>query len=126
MKIKRDFITNSSSTSFLLAFKDEYPNKNILAKKILTVSGVDENSVLSDIFEDFFNSIDLEPLNIYELDSYSLEIYKDKIEELKNKGMKIYTGKFSSDNGLIESFFCQDTFLIEDEEIYFDGSVSVW
>ena len=121
MKIKGDFITNSSSTSFLLAFKGEYSYK-----KILAASGIEENSILLEIFDDFFSSIEYEPLVISELDEYTLEIYRDKIEDLEKKGMKIYTGKFSSDQGLLENFFCQDDFLIEDEEVYFDGSVTGW
>lgn len=121
MKIKGDFITNSSSTSFLLAFKNDYSHK-----KLIAASGIKENSILAEIFEDFFCSLSYEPLEITELNRYDSEIYKEKIENLEKKGMKVYIGSFSSDNGLIESFFCQDAFLIEDEEIYFDGSVDIW
>ncbi len=121
MKIKGDFITNSSSTSFLLAFKGEYSHK-----KLLVASGIEKNSILEEIFEDFFKSIDFEPLDISKLDEYTLNKYGHKIEKLKERGLKIYTGEFSSNQDLIESFFCQDAFLIEDEEIYFDGSVTGW
>ena len=53
MKIKIDFITNSSSTSFILATKEEL-SKKIFMDKI----GVQGNSKLNFIFDELFNAID--------------------------------------------------------------------
>lgn len=124
MKIKTDFITNSSSTSFILAFNDEFSSK-----KIIKAFGIKENSILTEIFEDFLSELEYKELDEKELREYEKEMYKDdleKINELRKKGKKVYMGYLSSDNSLLESFFCQDAYLIENEEIYFNGMINVW
>lgn len=116
MKIKSDFITNSSSTSFILAFKGEYSHK-----KILKAYGIEKGSPLEEILDDFFYQLDFNELDENQLQNYELEIYGKKIKELKEKGMKIYKGRFSDDEGLLDAFFCNDSFLIESEEICLDA-----
>lgn len=122
MKIKRDFITNSSSTSFILMFKNDFDEK-----KLLTAFGIEENSVLAEIFEDFITSLGLyEKLDLHEYEEKILKEELEKLKDAKKEGKKIYFGKLATDEGLLESFFCQDSFLIDTEEIYFNGRINMY
>lgn len=129
MKIKTDFITNSSSTSFILAFNLENSNKEVITSKLIKAFGIKEDSILREIFEDFLYHLDYEEFDKRNLTPDQLNIYKDefeKIDKLKKKGFKIYIGSLRSENEFIESFLCQDVFCIESDEIYFNGTDNAW
>lgn len=129
MKIKTDFITNSSSTSFILAFNPERSNKEVVTSNLIKAFGIKEDSILREIFEDFLYYLNYEEFDKKNLTSYQLNIYKDeldKINELKKKGFKIYIGRLRSENEFIESFLCQDIFYVESDEVYFNGIDNAW
>lgn len=129
MKIKVDFITNSSSTSFILAFKPENSNKKIITSNLIKAFGIEEDSILKEVFEDFLYHLNYEEFNEISLKSYQIEIYEDelkKIRELEKKGFKIYIGTLSTDNSILEQFLCEDIFYIENDEIYFNGIDNAW
>lgn len=91
MKIKTDFITNSSSTSFILAFNPERANKEVVTSNLIKAFGINEDSILREIFEDFLYHLNYEEFDKKNLTSYQLNIYKDeldKINELKKKDLK--------------------------------------
>jgi hypothetical protein len=129
MKIKTDFVTNSSSTSFILAFNSEKSNKEVIISKLIKAFGIKNDSILKELFEDFLYHLNYEEFDKKNLTPYQLNIYKDefeKIDKLRKKGFKIYIGNLRSENEFIESFLCQDIFYVESDEVYFNGIDNAW
>lgn len=138
MKIKNGFITNSSSTSFLISLKNEWKKESFMS-----AIGATGKSPMNIIFEELFESIDnqkqeihksmeeegesersvSEFLSIMGFDSETIEI----IEKLMADGSTIYYGKLYSDaENSSEVYFCSRSFVISDDDIYFNGSIGGW
>lgn len=139
MKIKTDFVTNSSSTSFLIIQKKEKFELTDFLKAV----GIADESIFRDIFVKLYNSFEsnMEPLNEYitrygRLESnetnedwivnYFSEEVLQKVLEAEEKGYKVYYGKLASDNGWTEGFFCTDSFIIDTDSMYIDATTDGW
>lgn len=138
MKIRQDFITNSSSTSFIISLKDEWNESNFF-KAI----GVLDDSALRDIFENLYKAInyDKEEITTYLNKHYpemgtieemlSSHYFSndviEKVSQLIKEGRTVYYGELSAENGeSVDSFFGMESFLICEEDIYFNGQIAVW
>jgi hypothetical protein len=136
MKIRTDFVTNSSSTSFVIITSDEFEESSFLE-----LMGVAENSPLRPLFEVLYNHLreSMYPVSEY-VDQYhrtpedwlkslcgefAHEIVERMIEA-EESGKGVYVGKLSSDTDLIEGFFCMDSFEVENERIYFNALDCAW
>ena len=138
MKIKDDFITNSSSTSFILSMKDELNKKNFMNK-----IGVLDEFPISVIFNDLFDAIQHNKKEIHqyissinaeyksveeflEYEGYDIETISI-VKNLIDEGRTVYYGKISSDGETsAEAFFCMESFLVCEDDIYFNGEIGGW
>ncbi len=138
MKIRAGFVSNSSSTSFLIISKDDLNREDFL-----DLMGISADSPIVDLFDTFFdavmNSIDTtadfsganpdKPIADWFKGKYGRglpEHMAERLETAKQNGLKAYYGLLSSESSMIECFFCTDSFEVENEKIYFNGLESAW
>ena len=134
MKIRDGFVTNSSSTSYIIISKKKMSGE-YLAKKM----GITEDSLnyfnIVNVFkrmikygkDGFYGETYEESLNykvIYELfGKDTADIFQKNVK----KGYEIYCGSISSDNGDdYETAMCLDYLKSSDSDFYLDATVNWW
>jgi len=121
MKIRNGFVSNSSSSSFVIAVNGELTLEKLM-------DGISEKSfhypIIKEISETILNCAEKTSLKDF-MDNYSWEeedeIYEDYkfvIKANKNK-WNIYYGSFSDDNGGIEAGLCSTPINFKNDDFIF-------
>lgn len=132
MKIRDGFVTNSSSTNFIIISKEEL-SADYLYKKL----GFEDNSPLYEqgmkLCEEILGGT-TRGLRWFEWDYLDYEKIKEIFGEksakkfliLKNKGFIVHVGHTSNDSDELTNFFTTDSFEIDERDFYINGKNCVW
>ena len=138
MKLRQGFVTNSSSTSFIISINRDWDERNFM-KAI----GIEGDSPMKEVFKQLFWAIDDNKRDIraamkeehVEFGS-ARDFLQDKgfreetisiVEELLIKNRIVYYGRLNSvGSSVSEEYFCMESFVVCEEDIYFNGRIGGW
>lgn len=133
MKIKLDFVSNSSSTSFVYVSDEE-----LSEEVFLEAAGVDGDGPVGDLFRQMYYEISTAIRNYGEqvttkeaADSLAgtHKFTPEVVEKMKSaieQGKNVVTSTLSSDGPLAESLLCMAMFEIESERFYINAYNNYW
>jgi hypothetical protein len=134
VRIRSGFVSNSSSTSFLIISRDELEEG-----AFLELMGAQPDSPIAGLFRELFSDVigssryvdfsrvdkRVSPESWFDSDRLS-PVMRERLKQAAKNGLKAYFGRLSSDNTPVQSFFCTDAFEVENERIYFNYLECVW
>lgn len=132
MKVKMDFVSNSSSTSFVYIARDMLSKQDFMA-----AVGVGPASPVASLFEDMFLELKEriergETLtSVKDIDSLkNRERFTGEVIDRMKKGLEqgqiVTIGSFSSENNLAEMTLCTEIFEIESERFFINAYENYW
>ena len=133
MKVKLDFVSNSSSTSFVY-IADEELNEDAF----LEAAGVDRHGPVGGLFREMYSEIstalrsygkEVKTIEDGEHLAGSHEFTPEVIEKMKvaiEQGKNVVTSTLSSDGPLAESLLCMAIFEIESDRFYINAFNNYW
>lgn len=132
MKVKVDFVSNSSSTSFV------YIARDMLSKQdFMTAAGVGADSPVASLFEDMFQQLkeaigrgqtltNVEEIESLEnRDRFASEVL-DRMKIALERGETVTIGSFSSEENLAECTLCTEIFEIESDRFFINAYENYW
>ena len=131
MKIRTGFITNSSSTNFLIIAKEEL-TEDYLFKKLGFVEGGQLAEQGHTLCKEIMSGVDRGGRRYFGYDTPSYENIKEifgpkAANRFKRmQGSHTYWGHTSSDQTPMTQFFTMDSFEIEEKDFYVNGRACAW
>lgn len=135
IKINNGFVTNSSSTSYIISSKTK---KMFTKNEFIKLMGVKEESILFETFEKLFYIIkqDAKPIENYLEDDIKIEDFlarcsfsEKEIQEISNRyknGESVYYGKLNDSGSPEEIYFCYQSFILVNDDFYFNAEVDAY
>ncbi|MCI8650726.1 MAG: hypothetical protein HFG20_11495 [Anaerotruncus sp.] len=132
MIIRDGFVTNSSSTNFMIISKEKL-NSDYLFEKL----GFKKNSSISSaafsLVDDIIGATEL-GVRWFEIDQIDyktiLKIFgkesAEKFKKMSKIGYHTYIGHTNSDDDYLTSFMTMDSFVIDEKDFYMDGKNCGW
>lgn len=132
MKIKLDFVSNSSSTSFVYISELE-----LTEEAFLEAAGVERDGPVGDLFVQMHGEISFalqrgatvtskeaadQLSGTHEFTPEVIQRMKDAIDQ----GKRVSTGSLDSDGPLAESLLCMAMFEVESEAFYINAYNNYW
>lgn len=136
MRVRTGFVSNSSSTSFLILAKGD-----LVEADFYRLMGVEPDSLAAELFSrlyfdviksvrtrvDFRTAPKNVPIEQWFTDERDLsDRMKEKLRHARREGLVAYFGYLDSETNPVQTFFCTDSFEVEDEKIYFNGLDCTW
>ena len=117
MKIRQGFVSNSSSSSFIIAFKKGLTEKQIESKIVEKLKIPQDSPIFwlaGDIAKVFTNYQDIDFADYEEEEDYIKNIRK-----LESKGFVVYEGSASNDDyDVAENLVCDMELYIDEPDLY--------
>lgn len=132
VKIRSGFVTNSSSTNFLIISKEELTTEYLLQKLGFRQDSRILNSgytFVEEILEGTKSGLrwfDFDEIDYNAILKVFGEESAKKYLELSKRGFFTYVGHTNSDDDYLTSFMTMDNFLIDDKDFYMNGLNCVW
>ena len=133
MKIKLDFVSNSSSTSFVYISDSEFT-----LEKFLEAVGVDKSGPVGDLFCEMYCELNDAIINrgesiktVEEANALfgSYDFTPAVIDKMRNgivNGKHVITSTLSSDAQFAESLLCMAVFEIDSDHFYINAYNNIW
>lgn len=132
MIIRDGFVTNSSSTNFMIISKEELSSSYLL-EKLGFKKGSGISTAAFSLADDIIGAtksgvrwFDVEQIDYNTILKIFGEKSAEKYKKMSNKGYHTYIGHTNSDDDFLTSFMTMDCFVIDEKDFYMDGKNCGW